>query len=418
MTGGVSAGIGALGPATPRGVVFQEQDALKCVDPLTGDQLWARADIPTGCELFGDMEYVFAADVSGRTIHVLRMVDGDIVGKRELPKHEWLLTVGRNIAEVGFKMSRESRLLSIRISDIFSGETLYEHEFPIASRVAVLEPHSIAVFEPTGKFRLIDARNGDVVIDEQLDPVADLQNIYVMGARDKLFLMVSGQVNQQYKPLVQQPDFPMINGLIYAFSSETGKPLWPAPAVVRNRGIVLSQPPDLPVLVFTDRKLVRDPATGGASQLRVLCIDQSTGQTVYRNDTLADTSITRFRIRGERETEPQVAIEMNAGKIQLAMTDRPRPPQPPANDDLETMRSSEERGLRGIGQRMSGVLKSALENPAERERLRQLELIEQARREALKAQQEKLRQLQIERFKKQAEEKKAERNEVPQTDDD
>jgi hypothetical protein len=139
---------------------------------------------------------------------------------------------------------------------------------------------------------------------------------------------------------------------------------------------------------------------------------------VYRNDTLADTSITRFRIRGEREAEAQVAIEMNAGKIQLAMTDRPRPPQPPANDDLETMRSSEDRGLRGIGQRMTGVLQSALENPAERERLRQLELIEQARREALKAQQERLRQLQIERLKKQADEKKAERNEVPQTDDD
>ena len=44
---------------------------------------------------------------------------------------------------------------------------------------------------------------------------------------------------------------------------------------------------------------------------------------------------------------------MNAGKIQLTMTDQPRPPQPPANDDLEAQREIEERGLRGIGERMS-----------------------------------------------------------------
>ena len=133
---------------------FQEQDQLKCVDPLSGELLWARTDIPAGCELFGDMEYVFAADVGGRVAHVIRMVDGRLVGKRELPKQEWLMTVGRNVAEVGFKMNRESRLLSIRVSDLFSGEVLYEHEFPIASRVSVMEPDAIAIYEPTGKFRV------------------------------------------------------------------------------------------------------------------------------------------------------------------------------------------------------------------------------------------------------------------------
>ena len=50
---------------------------------------------------------------------------------------------------------------------------------------------------------------------------------------------------------------------------------------------------------------------------------------------------------------------MSAGKIQLTMTDRPRPPQPPANDDLEAPREIEERGLRGIGERMSGALRGA-----------------------------------------------------------
>ena len=32
--------VGSLGPVTPRGVVFQEQNQLKCVDPLSGELLW------------------------------------------------------------------------------------------------------------------------------------------------------------------------------------------------------------------------------------------------------------------------------------------------------------------------------------------------------------------------------------------
>jgi len=419
MTSGASSAVLSLGPVTPRGVVFQEHDQLKCVEPMSGELLWARSDIPAGCELLGDTQYVFAADIGSRVAHVIRMVDGQLVGKRDLPKHEWLLTAGRNIAEVGSQVSRESKSLSIRVSDLLNGEELYNHEFPNASRVSVMEPNGIAIYEPTGKFRVIDVRTGAVTMEHDLEPLADVDSISTLKSGDNLFLMISRQPDQQHKPLAQQPDFPMVDGFVYAFDQTTGKPLWPAPAIVRNRGIVLSQPREIPLLVFADRKMVRDPATGGGWQLRVLCIDQRTGQTVYRNDKLPDTSIVNFRIRGEPGASSggsAVAVELNAGKIQLAMTDRPRPPRPPVNDDLETLRDDGERGLRGIGKRMSGALQGALENPAERERLRQMQLIEQARRQALQAQQEALRRLQLERAKRQADQNVEQ--ELPQTDDD
>jgi hypothetical protein len=220
-----------------------------------------------------------------------------------------------------------------------------------------------------------------------------------MQSSDKLFLSVSGPPKPELKPIVQQPDYPIVNGHVYAFSRESGKPLWREPAVVRNRGLILSQPRDLPLLVLADRKSVRSAASGGSYQLRLLCLDQNTGQAVYRNDSMPDTSITKFRIRGERGDVPKVAIETNAGKIQLVMTDRPRPPQPPANDDLESKREVEERGLRSIGRRMSGVLQDALEGPQEREKLKQMQKVEEARRKILEEQKERLRQLQLEREK-------------------
>ncbi|MEX0642637.1 MAG: PQQ-binding-like beta-propeller repeat protein, partial [Pirellulales bacterium] len=90
---------GSLGPATPGGIVFQEQNELKCVDPLSGETLWMRTDVPAGCELFGDRELVFAADVGAGTAHVFRMIDGVRLDDRSLPKFPWMLTAGRNVAQ-------------------------------------------------------------------------------------------------------------------------------------------------------------------------------------------------------------------------------------------------------------------------------------------------------------------------------
>ena len=128
-----------------------------------------------------------------------------------------------------------------------------------------------------------------------------------------------------------------------------------------NRGVILNQPPDLPFLVFADRQQAHN-ASETTAQLRVLCLDKRTGETVYRNDRLPDASIPRFRIEAEREPSPQVTLEMGTSKLLLTMTDRPRPPQPPMNDDLEATREIVERGIRGIGVRLGGALRGALEN--------------------------------------------------------
>src|SRR5262249_54213105 len=147
-------------------------------------------------------------------------------------------------------------------------------------------------------------------------------------------------------------DFPMINGAVCAFNMKTGKPLWSSPAKLRNRGVVLSQPPELPFLLFVERQITRDAAAGGGAQVRVLCLDKRTGETVYRNDHLPDVPITRFRVRGETESRPKVNLELGSTKILLTLTDRPRPPQSPTNDDLEMSKDVVQRGLRGVGERM------------------------------------------------------------------
>src|SRR4029079_17827642 len=106
---------------------------------------------------------------------------------------------------------------------------------------------------------------------------------------------------------------------------------------------------------------LRDAAAGGGSQLRVLCLDKRTGETVYRNDRMPDSNVMRFRVEADTEPRPQVTLDLGSSKIQLTLTDRPRPPQPPTNDDLETVKEVGERGLRGLGAQLGGALRGELE---------------------------------------------------------
>jgi hypothetical protein len=246
----------------------------------------------------------------------------------------------------------------LQITDIWSQETLFEAEYPTNSRTSVVEPHCVAMCEPTGELQVVDVRSGQVVIDHQLE-VRDVQSIQTLQAADALFVAASQAVRQQsdHKPIGQHD--PITNGVVYAFSLKSGKPIWPGPATIRNRGLV-AQPEDIPLLIFADRATTNEGSRGGKWQLRLLCIDKRTGETVYRDDDLPDTPATRFRVRGETEESPMVVVQTNSSTIQLAMTDRPRPPSPPANDDIEVPRETTERGLVGLGQRMGAVLRGTI----------------------------------------------------------
>jgi hypothetical protein len=130
LNGASGAALGSLGPVTPRGVVFQDDDELKCVDPISGVTLWSRTDIPSGCELFGDDELVFAADVSSNDAYVVRLIDGQLLEKRERPRSEWLLTAGRNVANLTTPAAGRPNRIRLAVTDVLEQKTLYETEVP------------------------------------------------------------------------------------------------------------------------------------------------------------------------------------------------------------------------------------------------------------------------------------------------
>jgi outer membrane protein assembly factor BamB len=359
-----SAGIflAGLGPVTADGVVFQDQQRLRCVDPVSGETLWSRSDIPQGCELFGDDQFVLAANTEDAALYVIRMSDGQLVERRKLPDTPWLLTAGRNVAQLLNTRTDNQAKKTIRIIDATTGEIRFEADYDPAACATTLEPDTVAVVEPSGNFQLLNVQTGERLIEEKLPLAAPPKSLTALRSGDQLFVCVSSQSRQVVSRSIG-PDYPIVAGQVFAFDGRDGRPQWSGPATIDQRGIALSQPTDSPILVFVDRLVKRD-AGGANATLRLLCLDKQTGATVYRNDDLADTPGGQFRIRASHEEPAAVTIEMSTKTIRLRLTDEPRPPEPPANDSVEAPRKSLGRGLWGVGRRMGSVIQGVIKDPA------------------------------------------------------
>ncbi len=90
--------IGSMGPVNFDGVCFQRFRDLICAEPLTGEILWTRKNVPVGCDVFGDEELLFIAPPDGGEALVVRSLDGELVGRRAVaPLEQRMTTVGRNV---------------------------------------------------------------------------------------------------------------------------------------------------------------------------------------------------------------------------------------------------------------------------------------------------------------------------------
>ena len=75
-----------FGPVNARYVSFQRRRSIVAVDPLSGQPLWVRQDIPPGSEVFGDEQYMFVLSSGSSEASVYRSLDGELLGTRKMPR--------------------------------------------------------------------------------------------------------------------------------------------------------------------------------------------------------------------------------------------------------------------------------------------------------------------------------------------
>ncbi len=352
---------GGLGPVSNGYVCFQQFRKLVAVDPVSGQDLWVRHHLAPASILFGDDEYVFALAPDKTEAEVFRALDGELLGKRKIPRGQAAAPAEASaedgaavppfaencLAQFGRRLllwQPDGDMRSLQLYDPWTEKGLWPlRRFPVDTRYAVVGHEALALFEPSGRFRLIALPDGRALADLVLE-VNNVSEIFAFRCGQQYILVAhtpAAERREAVMPIQAVPGMrfqPITRGQVYSFDLE-GNSLWPEPVTIENQHLLPDQPSQLPVVTFACQLYDRNQQGVNRRQLSLLCLDKQTGREVYKNRWPGSTSI--FEITGHPD---QHTVELKTAQrlIRLKFTDEPVEPLPPAASLLKAFR----RGLR------------------------------------------------------------------------
>jgi len=303
---------------------FKRFRSCIAVDPWTGQTLWVRENIPRDAEVFGDGEYVFVVPSGETTATVLRALDGTTLGQREVPL-ERERTFGRHV--LVWREGEGRRVLEM--VDPWDNRTLWPpQQFAAGATLRYVAHEAAGVYEPDGRFVLVNLGDGRPIIDANLEPQRDLSEVFVLRSADQYVLITYDRTSQlgqgrQTHAIHGGPRARIARGRVHAFDRE-GKKLWPSPVTVEDQWLPLSQPSGLPVLTFACILQERRANAQPKSKTSVLCIDKRTGREVYRERLPHGTNSLRLVGNPDNKT---VELRLQHDTITLTFTDQPLAPE-------------------------------------------------------------------------------------------
>jgi outer membrane protein assembly factor BamB/tetratricopeptide (TPR) repeat protein len=376
MVGGVNAygragnRVGGSGPATSRYVSFQRSRHLSTVDTLTGELLWTNHNVPPGSELFGDDEHVFALPPDQTEALVFRALDGQLLGKRaiprvapdqnvagRLPNLKYLplsqtspSSVGRNLLLWYKEPGSDKRVLRLydpwQQKDVWADGARKFHAQAVADD---WRGEAVAVWEPDGRVVMFSLPDGRTIVDAKLNtgpapaPVHPSLNIQwqlvLLKYLDQYLLVYHCPEQNNPNPKNAQPlpgtvlQQPMYRGWVYAFDKH-GKVVWPEPVFIEGQHLPADQPSLLPVLTFACQQYLRPAGSSGTRyQMSILCLDKRTGRKIDPLEGLAGANAPPNNQLGALELagDPKmhtVEFRMPQHTVALNFTDKAVPAAP------------------------------------------------------------------------------------------
>jgi outer membrane protein assembly factor BamB len=326
------------GPVSSTGVAYLRGRQLTCVDALTGQTLWERssttqAEFPQQAEIFGDGDLLFIADARANSKSdeaiVLSAIDGSFVDKRQLPLADkrWA-THGREV----LSFDEAGAGITLKLRDVWTDNELWKRQVPSGSRGHIIDGEELAILEPGGQFTVVSLASGQPRFSVPLEAQRGLSWIQVMRSRDQYLLLASqdggpsGGSTLQPLPIAGSMHAAAMHGRVYAFDRTTGKLAWQTAAFVSHHFLPPDQPTESPLLLFVAQRNANNKSSAA-----VLALDRRTGHGVYEKDLNGSPATTcEIAADAEKQTVTLSLIGQPARSVVFHFTDKPRPPQPPA----------------------------------------------------------------------------------------
>ena len=330
-------------PARRTGVLVPAARAAALLDPATGRVLWERQGLPAIAEWIVDDETACGCTADGLSSPVLSMCDGRLLHVVDLPgRRQRFASHGRFVVAV---VPCDDGPLATRVRidriDPLRRESQPLGEFAGEARATMIGDGRLAVLEPDGTLTVIDVAAGTAAWRTRLDgATVRIDELHVTAWRDRYLVFAAtadvamldevATIGPLAGGLAAGEATAPLSGGIWAVGRDDGRPLWQAPATVRQHCLLLAQPADLPVLVLTRQTRADD---GGRPELAVLVLDKRTGHAVLdeHRATLQQHLFVGCEVSGVPR-EHTISIRGAGGTtpaVTLAFTGEPLPPQPP-----------------------------------------------------------------------------------------
>jgi outer membrane protein assembly factor BamB/tetratricopeptide (TPR) repeat protein len=277
--------LGRLGAAGAGCVTLQTPAGLVALDPVRGETLWARGDVPADADSFGDDRHVYLVERGGSSTRALRNSDGvavaDVPAFAELYPHK-LQLLGRRLL-----LADDGDKVVLRLYDVPTGKDVWQQEGPKDALPLQFEDRYLAgVVQPDGKVEVVDLRTYKRVLQATVDPkhLERVKEAHLLQDGKRFYLAFRADPDPDPKKAKPPGDpFPCVsgmravpvNGQVYAFDRATGDLCWFNQ--VDNQSLLVEQFADLPIVLFAGG-LTRQEAGQQVQSVSVQSIDKQTGK--------------------------------------------------------------------------------------------------------------------------------------------
>ncbi len=288
--------------AAPGCVAFQRDRELLGVDPLSGETLWSRGDLPPACDLFGDKDILLATPPGAEKAVVISMLDGRQLGRCIAPR------LGERVSTCGHRVVRwstDAQGARLALEDLPAENTVWERRFAAGSQPWLVGNGEVAVLEPEGSFVVLSVPGGRPLLEARADAVETLEGICVLRSAGSYVLMANRPraVAQGARVVFSFPGRISVNGTVYGFDRQTGKRLWSAQ--LEQQSIRMGQPANVPVLTFFSRVRQRE-GNKYTTTTEIVCIDKRTGKILHQEKT-----------NGSRPDVYEVLAKPDQGRVEI-----------------------------------------------------------------------------------------------------
>jgi hypothetical protein len=328
--------LGLPGLVTPEAVVLQTPDGLVGVDPLSGEWLWSRSDLPRRADVFGDGQHLFVVGLDSegapQTSQALRVADGASV---RVPAFAALYRDRRHLfrgtlvlADTGDKGK-----VVLRQHDLLTGKDLWKKTFAPKSLVLESVSEDLAgAVEPDGTVTVVELPLHQTVLTAKMKPghLAGVNKVRLLSDARSIYLACEGPPDgRTYPPVL--PAFmegrgfrPVpVNGMLYRFDAGGRGRDWFND--VTNQMLLLNRLEETPVLIlaarFGRKQFGRDePAYVTATR----AYDKTTGKLIYSKE---DTTSSVQPFHTLRVDPGKGVIELMSYSLKVVFEPRRVPPK-------------------------------------------------------------------------------------------